>query len=842
VTPTFRVAGVPLSGFILPWMLAVALVMGLCALLYKREANQIDSNNFDRENRRMEIFSSLFTEAVSGAASDLRVLATGDSFEDYLSSNNPSELERAKKRAQFVSRENPDYDQIRYIDENGQEMIRVNHDGQIVPPNLLQNKASRGFFKAAMKLANGQTYISAIDLNIENGQIETPYKPTLRVAVPVFDPSDRPRGIFVINILAGNGFDHLREFIPRYAHRLRVLNSQGYWLVGATPDQEWGFVLPGRSDYSLAKSDPDLWAKVQAAPQGQEPYHGGYFTWKYAPTEKFAGRVSQAVTAEPYLIFASEFTGAERAATLDQLRQTFIVISALLVFLTTLITGFVLARRQAQNERDRYFNLTRDMLSVIGFDGIFRRLNPAWHDVLGWEAHEMVGRPFIDFVHPEDRKSTLEAATAAAHGDITGFENRYRAKDGSYRWLLWNTRSAAEDQLIFGSAHDLTERKRFEEELRLAEERSRLMVEGAQDYAIFMLGPEGRVMSWNAGAERMKGYAAPEIIGQHFSIFYPPEIAAERAPDTGLIEAARHGRFEDEGWRMRKDGSRFWANDVINAIRDSQGGLMGFVKITRDMTSRRKAEERIMALNEDLKLRADQLESANKELESFSYSVSHDLRAPLRHIHGFVELLQKAPGMQGDESAQRQMGVIARAAREMGMLIDDLLAFSRTGRAEMNPVLIDMNEMAEQALRSLEMECKGRKVSVDIQPMQKVHGDPGLLRLVWVNLLGNALKYTRPREEARIEVGQLPSEPQRPDEVVFYVRDNGVGFDMQYASKLFGVFQRLHRSEDFEGTGIGLANVQRIVHRHGGRVWAESKVDFGATFCFSLPLHFRQPS
>jgi light-regulated signal transduction histidine kinase (bacteriophytochrome) len=175
----------------------------------------------------------------------------------------------------------------------------------------------------------------------------------------------------------------------------------------------------------------------------------------------------------------------------------------------------------------------------------------------------------------------------------------------------------------------------------------------------------------------------------------------------------------------------------------------------------------------------------------------------------------------------------------MGMLIDDLLAFSRTGRAEMNPVVIDMNEMAEQALRSLEMECKGRKVSVDFQPMQKVEGDPGLLRLVWVNLLGNALKYTRPREEARIELGQLPPDPQTPDEAVFYVRDNGVGFDMQYAAKLFGVFQRLHRSEDFEGTGIGLANVQRIIHRHGGKVWAESKIESGATFYFSLPAHFR---
>ena len=514
-------------------------------------------------------------------------------------------------------------------------------------------------------------------------------------------------------------------------------------------------------------------------------------------------------------------------------------------------------------------------------------------------------------------------------------------------------------------------RARAEETLKQSEERTRLMIESVKDYAILMLDPGGRVMSWNAGAERLKGYRAEEIIGQHFSRFYPEDKIREGFPETELRVAADKGRYEDEGWRVRKDGTQFWASVVINAVRNAHGELLGFVKLTRDLTERRRAEqallkrqqmferlfqdspdaiilvnetghivranaqvealfgyagaeligqpvealmleryraghgkhladyfaaprvramgaglelfarrkdgsefpvdimlspletdegrqsvavirditsrkeaaERIQKLNKELQERASLLEVAYKELESFSYSVSHDLRAPLRHIDGFVELLQKSPALQGEEASRRHMNVISKAAKEMGMLIDDLLAFSRTGRAEMHPVKIDMRDMVDQIIQEREEECHGRQVKWEIKPLPMVSGDPNLLRLVWVNLLENALKYTRPRKEAKIEIGQMTDNGNSASgrEVVFYVRDNGVGFDMLYVSKVFGVFQRLHRAEDFEGTGIGLANVQRIIHRHGGRVWAEGKVDSGATFYFSLPVTTTQP-
>ena len=364
--------------------------------------------------------------------------------------------------------------------------------------------------------------------------------------------------------------------------------------------------------------------------------------------------------------------------------------------------------------------------------------------------------------------------------------------------------------------------------------------------AIILVDQAGRIVRVNTRAEALFGYTRAELEGQSVETLIPERHRARHGGQLAGYFAAPRIRETSAGLELfarRKDGSEFPADIMLSPLQTDEGSYA--LAVIRDITIRKEEEEHIQNLNEELKQRANLLEVANKELEAFSYSVSHDLRAPLRHIHGFVELLQKSPALQGDESGHRYMGVIAGAAKQMGRLIDDLLAFSRTGRAEMHPVRINMREMVDQVIRDLDLECRDRRVTWEIKPLPTTMGDPNLLRLVWVNLLDNALKYTRPRQEAKIEIGQMAGDGKDPAgggrEMVFYVRDNGVGFDMQYASKLFGVFQRLHRPEAFEGTGIGLANVQRIVHRHGGRVWAEGQVDSGATFYFSLPVIAIQP-
>jgi PAS domain S-box-containing protein len=334
-------------------------------------------------------------------------------------------------------------------------------------------------------------------------------------------------------------------------------------------------------------------------------------------------------------------------------------------------------------------------------------------------------------------------------------------------------------------------------------------------------GSEGKFLRVNAAWERTLGWTESEITSTPFlELVHPDDVRATAAEAAKLADGGLTVSFEN---RYRgKNGSYRWLN--WSAVSTPERGLLYCA--ARDVTE----QKRVAA---DLQRHASELSAANDELEAFSYSVSHDLRAPLRHVTGFANLLQRSAAARLSHTEQRHVRTIIDAATRMGRLIDDLLAFSRMGRTAVNRQRIGLDTVFDEAMHELDGAATGSAVAWTIQrPLPAVDGDPALLRQVFVNLLSNAVKYAGGGTTPAVEVGAMPA---GGDETVLFVRDNGVGFDMQYAHKLFGVFQRLHSSDDFEGTGIGLANVRRIVQRHGGRVWAEGAVGVGATFFFSLP-------
>ena len=360
-------------------------------------------------------------------------------------------------------------------------------------------------------------------------------------------------------------------------------------------------------------------------------------------------------------------------------------------------------------------------------------------------------------------------------------------------------------------------------EVLMHDETVHQMMDSRGDYAIFMLDASGHVASWNKGAHHIKGYSREEIFGENFSVFYTAEDRASGKPERDLSTAARDGRFEEEALRVRKDGSTFWGNIVLTAVRDRTNALAGFVKVTRDLTERRGAQERALAHDQALK-------AVNAELEAFTYSVSHDLRAPIRQIEGFSKILGEHLGTHTDPQVAYYLRRIQEGSQHMGQLVNDLLDLSQIGRKEASLRLISLDALVAQVLGNVQAEITDREIEWRVDSFPSVLCDPGLIHIVLTNLLSNAVKYTRPRKNAVIEIGHMVTDGQ----LVIYVRDNGVGFNMKYADKLFAVFQRLHRAEEFEGAGVGLATVQRIIRKHNGRVWADSTVNGGATFFFTL--------
>jgi PAS domain S-box-containing protein len=371
---------------------------------------------------------------------------------------------------------------------------------------------------------------------------------------------------------------------------------------------------------------------------------------------------------------------------------------------------------------------------------------------------------------------------------------------------------------------------RNELEIEVAERTQQASLLDLTHDSIFVRDMSNIITYWNRGAQELYGWTAEEAIGKRAEELLQPVFPAPI--EEIRAELLRSGRWDGELESTRAGGTRVVTSSRWSLRRDEQGRPTAILATSNEITERKRWEQQILTLNEELGKRTAELEAINKELEAFAYSISHDLRAPLRHMVGFTQLLQKNTAKLLNERNQRYVMMILESAQRMGNLIDDLLAFSRIGRAETHKAMVNLEQLVEEALTEVRLDTEGRNIVWRVGALPACYGDRSMLRLALVNLISNAVKFTCTRSPAEIEIGCTN---QDQDQLVVFIRDNGVGFDMKYVSKLFGVFQRLHPWEAFEGTGIGLATVQRIAHRHGGKAWAEGVVDKGATFYFSLP-------
>lgn len=407
--------------------------------------------------------------------------------------------------------------------------------------------------------------------------------------------------------------------------------------------------------------------------------------------------------------------------------------------------------------------------------------------------------------------------------NITGQDIPYFIVFGSFALLVtWfsTIRSRVERRLREARDHL---------EIEVAERTQQASLLNLTHDTIFVRDMNDVITYWNRGAEELYGWTAQQAVGRNahelMRTAFPVPI------DEVKTELLQSGRWDGEVEKSRSDGVQVVIASRWSLQRDDAGLPSAILETNNDISERKRREREISSLNTELGKRTAELEAINKELEAFAYSISHDLRAPLRHMSGFTELLQKNSGAVLNEKSQRYMKMIMESAKRMGSLIDDLLAFSRIGRAETHKTTLSLEQLVQEAVAEVRQEADGRDIVWTVGALPRWYGDRSMLRLALVNLISNAVKFTATRSQARIEIG---CDEDGPSQVLVFIRDNGVGFDMKYVNKLFGVFQRLHPTESFEGTGIGLATVQRIVHRHGGRVWAEGLVDQGATFYFSL--------
>ncbi|MCK0145668.1 PAS domain S-box protein [Arenibacter sp. F26102] len=535
------------------------------------------------------------------------------------------------------------------------------------------------------------------------------------------------------------------------------------------------------------------------------------------------------------------------------------------------ITEHVRAQRKLE-ESEKKFRLLADSLPQFVWTsdpkGNLNYFNQSVFEYSGLSLDHLINQGWLNMVHPDDREENIRTwEDSIATGKDFLLEHRFRRHDGEYRWQLSLAKpqrnGGGNIQMWVGSSTDIQEQKIFRDELekqvkertaellelneslKKSEQRYHLMVEEVQDYAIIYLNPEGIVENWNTGAEKIKGYKAEEIIGRNFSNFYTEEDRKTGLPKRLLGLATKNNKAVQEGWRVRKDKTLFWASVVITAIHNEENEVIGYSKVTHDLTTKKASDDALKEKKVELEQKNTELQKMNKELQSFAYISSHDLQEPLRKIQTFASRIIEKDKDTLSENGKYLFKRMQLSAERMQSLIDDLLAYSRTHNLEGDFEKINLNDIIEQVKQDLSEELLQKNAIIDSDKTCEVNIIPFQFKQLFYNLISNSLKFSNPERPVHITIrneyvdgnildGEGFNDSKNYCHITF--SDNGIGFDQEYSEKIFELFQRLHGKTEYPGTGIGLAIIKRIVENHHGIITAKGELGKGATFNIYLPV------
>lgn len=478
---------------------------------------------------------------------------------------------------------------------------------------------------------------------------------------------------------------------------------------------------------------------------------------------------------------------------------------------------------------------------VLDKNGYIQNWNKGAQKIKFYSEDEIIGKHFSIFYLPVDFDNKLpqillKQAEDTGRASQEGWRKR---KDGSMFWASVTITAIHDDkENVIGFCkvtRDLTDRKLAEDQLRLSEERYHRMIAEVQDYAIILLNVDGVIENWNTGAEKIKGYTSSEILGKKFEIFYTTEDRENGLPGKLLAIARETGRSTHEGWRIRKDGTRFWGSITITALHNKEGEVIGFSKVTRDLTQQKITEEKLAAYTAELEIQ-------NSELEQFAYIASHDLQEPLRKIQTFSELIKE--NFQDKDFVERYFEKLDYSAKRMAELVRSLLNYSRVSKDQPTAVEVDFNIILSEVKQDFELLIEEKKATITSNHLPCIHGSRIQLGQLFSNLISNSLKFSKESPHIHIQASiveraQIEDAPKSLISEKYHLlsfEDNGIGFEDQYKSTIFSLFQRLHGKQDYAGTGIGLALCKKIVENHNGYITAYSTLGKGANFCVYLPV------